>query len=158
MPTSVVRVSFMAPSLRVRALRGYVRFRNRGREDSVNRDERRARGDEWWAPWKEATNAIGLLGIYARPARAGAVSWPLRSTLHEKGNDMKSKTLLLVGAAAVWCLAVSAALAEGTKGASDDRAAAGAHEAKGLKGEERQKALDECLKEEHGNGNGNGHG
>ena len=70
---------------------------------------------------------------------------------------MKSKTLLLVGAAAVWCLAVSAALAEGTKDGADDRAAACAREAKGLKGEERQKALDLCLKQEHGNGNGNGH-
>ena len=70
---------------------------------------------------------------------------------------MKSKTLLLVGAAAVWCLAVSAALAEGTKGAADERTAACTREAKGLKGEERQKALDECLKKDHGNGNGHGH-
>jgi hypothetical protein len=69
---------------------------------------------------------------------------------------MKSKTLLLVGAAAVWCLAVSAALAEGTK-TQDERAAACAHEARALKGEERQKALEECLKQEHGNGNGGGH-
>ena len=71
---------------------------------------------------------------------------------------MKSKTLLLVGAAAVWCLAVTAALAEGTKGHADDRAAACASEAKALKGEERQKALAECAKHENGHdGNGNGH-
>ena len=63
---------------------------------------------------------------------------------------MKAKTLWLAGAAAVWCLAVSAAVAEGTK---EERAAACAREAKGLKGEEREEAIDACLKA----GNGNGH-
>ena len=62
---------------------------------------------------------------------------------------MKSRTLWLVGAAAVWCLAVSTvAAAEGTKG---ERAADCVAEAKGLKGEERERALEACLKE------GNGH-
>ena len=75
---------------------------------------------------------------------------------------MKSKTFWLLGAAAVWCLAVTAALAEGTK---EETAAACAREAKGLKGEERKEAIEACLKShehahEHvanGNGNGNAH-
>jgi hypothetical protein len=66
---------------------------------------------------------------------------------------MKSKTYWLMGAAAVWCFAVTAALAEGTKG--DDTGAACAREAKGLKGEERKEAIEACLKShEHSNGNG----
>ena len=63
---------------------------------------------------------------------------------------MKSRTLWLVGAAAVWCLAVTTAAAEGTKA---DRGADCAAEARGLKGEERERALSACLKE----GNENGH-
>jgi hypothetical protein len=66
---------------------------------------------------------------------------------------MKSRTYWLVGAAAVWCLAVTAAVAEGTKEHVDDRTAACAREAKGLKGEERHKAVADCLKA----GNGGGH-
>jgi hypothetical protein len=65
---------------------------------------------------------------------------------------MKSRTFWLVGAATVWCLAVTAALAEGTKGQVDDRTAACARDAKGLKGEERQKAVEDCLKTANGNG------
>ena len=67
---------------------------------------------------------------------------------------MRSRTFWLVGAATVWCLAVTAALAEGTKGG--DHSATCAREVKGMKGEERQKALDACLKS-HGESNGNGH-
>ena len=73
---------------------------------------------------------------------------------------MKSKTFWLLGAAAVWCFAVTAALAEGTK---EDTAAACAREAKGLKGEERKEAIEACLKShEHSHdqvaaSNGNGH-
>ena len=59
---------------------------------------------------------------------------------------MKSKTLWLVGAAAVWCLTVTAAVAEGTKEAC-------VREAKVLKGEERELALAACGKA----GNGSGH-
>src|SRR6185295_19393280 len=73
---------------------------------------------------------------------------------------MKSRTFWLMGAATVWCLVVTAALAEGTPKApgDDDHAAACAREAKGLKGEERQRAIDECLLSHgHANGNGNGH-
>ena len=66
---------------------------------------------------------------------------------------MKSKTYWLVGAAAVWCLAVTAAVADDTKAEE----AACAREAKGLKGEERQKAIDACLKSDRHASNGNGH-
>jgi hypothetical protein len=71
---------------------------------------------------------------------------------------MKSRTYWLVGAATVWCLAVTAALADGAKAQGDDPAAACAREVKGMKGEERQKGLEACLKS-HGvtHGNGNGH-
>ncbi len=62
-----------------------------------------------------------------------------------KGNDMKSKTLWLVGAVAVWCLTVTAAVAEGTKEAC-------VREAKALKGEEREEALAACNKAANGNG------
>ena len=61
-----------------------------------------------------------------------------------KGNGMKTKTLWLVGAAAVWCLAVTTVAAEGGKA---DRTAECAAEAKGLKGEERERSIDACLKE-----------
>jgi hypothetical protein len=60
---------------------------------------------------------------------------------------MKSKTLWLVGAAAVWCAVASTAAAEGTK---VERGADCASETKGLKGEERERALNECLKEGEG--------
>ena len=66
---------------------------------------------------------------------------------------MKSKTYWMMGAAAVWCLAVTAALAD-TKG--DDTAAACAREAKGLKGEERKEAIEACL-QSHAHSNGSGH-
>lgn len=61
---------------------------------------------------------------------------------------MKSKTLWLVGAAAVWCLAVTTAAAEGTKA---DRVAECTAEARALKGEERERALAAC---KEGNENG----
>ena len=70
---------------------------------------------------------------------------------------MKSRTFWLVGAAAVWCLAVTAALAEGTKAQGDEHTAACVREAKGLKGEERQKALDACYRAHDHQANGNGH-
>ena len=60
---------------------------------------------------------------------------------------MKTKTLWLVAAAAVWCLAASTVVAA----PKEDRAAECAAEAKGLKGEERERAVEACLKE------GNGH-
>jgi hypothetical protein len=60
---------------------------------------------------------------------------------------MKAKTFWMVGAAAVWCLAVTAAVAEGTR---DERAATCAKEAKGLKGEEREQAVNACLKAGNG--------
>jgi hypothetical protein len=62
------------------------------------------------------------------------------------GNGMKTKTLLLVGAAAVWCVAVSAALAEGPKAHGDEAEAACIQAAKKLKGEERDKAVAACEK------------
>lgn len=62
---------------------------------------------------------------------------------------MKSKTLWLVGAAAVWCAMASTAAAEGTRPA---RGAECAAEAKALKGEERERALSACLREEGGTG------
>jgi hypothetical protein len=62
---------------------------------------------------------------------------------------MKSKRLWLVGAAAVWCAVASTAAAEGTKPA---RSADCTAETKGLKGEERERALGECLKEGEGTG------
>ena len=60
---------------------------------------------------------------------------------------MKSKFVWLMGCALVWTISVTAALAESDKRASSaDRAASCARDAKGLKGEEHQKAVDECLK------------
>ena len=58
---------------------------------------------------------------------------------------MKSKTLWLVGAAAVWCLAVTTAAAEGTKA---ERGSDCVAEAKALKGAERERALEACDKDE----------
>jgi hypothetical protein len=57
---------------------------------------------------------------------------------------MKSKTLWLAGAAAVWCLAVTTAAAEGAK---SERGPDCAAEAKALKGAERERALEACLKD-----------
>jgi hypothetical protein len=55
---------------------------------------------------------------------------------------MKSKTLWLVGAAAVWCLAVTTAVAaEGTRADRESECAAAA---RSLKGEERERALSAC--------------
>ena len=65
---------------------------------------------------------------------------------------MKSKTLWLVGAAAVWCAVASTAAADDTR---TDRSAECAAETKGLKGEERERALNACLKD--GEGGGAGH-
>lgn len=60
---------------------------------------------------------------------------------------MKSRTLWLVGAAAVWCVAVTAALAEGAaKETAHEQEAACMQSAKKLKGEERDKAIAECDK------------
>ena len=64
---------------------------------------------------------------------------------------MKSKTLWLVGAAAVWCLAVTTAAAEGTKA---ERGADCIAEARALKGAERERALEAC---KEGEGSGAGH-
>ena len=61
------------------------------------------------------------------------------------GEDMKSKTLWLVGAAAVWCAVASTAAAETAQSARNAECAA---ETKGLKGAERERALSACLKEE----------
>jgi hypothetical protein len=60
---------------------------------------------------------------------------------------VKSKLVWLIGCAVVWTISVTAALAEGDKRvASADKAASCAREAKGLKGEEHQKAVGECMK------------
>lgn len=60
---------------------------------------------------------------------------------------MRSKVLWLVGCAVVWTLSVTAALAEGEKRtASADKASICAREAKGLKGDEHQKAVGLCMK------------
>ena len=59
---------------------------------------------------------------------------------------MKTKTLLLVGAAAVWCVAVTTALAEGSRDTSEEAEAACVQAAKKLKGDERDKALAACEK------------
>ena len=62
---------------------------------------------------------------------------------------MKSRTLWLVGAAAVWCAVASTAAAEGTRA---ERGADCSAETKGLKGEERERALAACQKEHEGEG------
>ena len=68
---------------------------------------------------------------------------------------MRSKMLWLVGCAVVWALSVTAALAEGDRRAGvDDRTASCAREAKGLKGEERERFVGECVKGPAGNGHG----
>jgi hypothetical protein len=76
-------------------------------------------------------------------AARGLMGAPINS--HAKGNGMKTKTWWLVGAAAVWCVAVTAALAEGTRSRAEGEAAC-VQEAKKLKGEERDKALAACEK------------
>jgi hypothetical protein len=64
---------------------------------------------------------------------------------------MKSKTLWLVGAAAVWCLAMTTAAAQGAK---SERGADCVAEAKSLKGAERERALEAC---KEGEGHGTSH-
>lgn len=60
---------------------------------------------------------------------------------------MKSKTVWLIGCVVVWGLSVTAALAESAKHVADaDRTAACTREAKGLKGEDHERAVSECLK------------
>jgi hypothetical protein len=55
--------------------------------------------------------------------------------------------LWLVGCAVVWALSVTAALAQEKRVAeADHRVAACAQEAKGLMGEERERAITACLK------------
>ena len=65
---------------------------------------------------------------------------------------MRSKMVWLVGCAVVWALSVTAALAQGGRQAAavDDRTATCAREAKGLKGEERERFLSECLRNASG--------
>jgi len=64
---------------------------------------------------------------------------------------VRSKVLWLAGCAVVWTLSVTAALAEGEKRtASADKAASCAREAKGLKGEDHQKAVGDCMKDREG--------
>jgi len=70
---------------------------------------------------------------------------------------VRSKTMLLVGCAVVWALSVTAALAEGEKRvASAERVATCAKEARGLKGEELDRVVSECLKDAE-NPHGTGH-
>jgi hypothetical protein len=61
---------------------------------------------------------------------------------------MKSKTLWLVGAAAVWCLAVTTSVA--AQGTKSERGADCIAEAKALKGAERERALEACKEGEGG--------
>jgi len=63
---------------------------------------------------------------------------------------VRSKVLWLVGCAVVWALSVTAALAQDKRG-EDHRAASCAQEAKGLKGEERERFVAACEKG-HANG------
>jgi psiF repeat len=66
---------------------------------------------------------------------------------------MKQRMVWLVGCAVVWAVSVTAALAEsGKRVASAERAELCAHEAKGLKGEEHQRVVTECVKEAEGGG------
>jgi hypothetical protein len=65
----------------------------------------------------------------------------------KEGRKVKSKTVWLIGCVVVWGLSVTAALAEGGKQVAEaDRTAACAREAKGLKGEDHERAVSECLK------------
>jgi hypothetical protein len=57
---------------------------------------------------------------------------------------MKTKTWWLVGAAAVWCVAATAVVAEGTKSRAEEAEATCVQAAKKLKGEERDKAVAAC--------------
>lgn len=60
---------------------------------------------------------------------------------------MKSKTVWLIGCVVVWGLSVTAALAEGDKHvANADRVSICAKEARGLKGDDQERVLTECLK------------
>ena len=71
---------------------------------------------------------------------------------------MKSRFVWLIGCAVVWSLSVTAALAEGTKRvAQSDRTASCAHEAKGLKGDEHHRFVNDCLKRAEGNGHDGAH-
>jgi hypothetical protein len=116
----------------------YAEFRIRARDNSVNGDGRRAFDDERTA--KSSSSHSGFRLARAPVAESHGVSDQLAM-----GEQMKSKTLWLVGAAAVWCAMASTAAAEGTKAA---RSAECAAQAQGLKGEERERAISACLKEE----------
>jgi len=60
---------------------------------------------------------------------------------------VRTKMLWLVGCAVVWALSVTAALAQDRRGADAElRAASCSHEARALKGEERERAIAACLK------------
>ena len=66
---------------------------------------------------------------------------------------MRSRFVWLIGCAVVWALSVTAALAEGDKRTEPgDRAASCARDAKGLKGEEHQRYVSDCLKGHEGTG------
>ena len=54
--------------------------------------------------------------------------------------------LWLVGCAVVWALSVTAALAQDKRATAEQHAATCAHDAKGLKGEERERFLATCVK------------
>jgi hypothetical protein len=71
----------------------------------------------------------------------------LREANSKEGRKVKTKTVWLIGCVVVWGLSVTAALAESAKHVADaDRAAACSREAKGLKGEDYERAVSECLK------------
>jgi hypothetical protein len=124
----------------------YAEFRIGVREDSVNGDGRAAFDDERQAKSSSSRSQFRLAcGLLVESHGA--------SDQLAMGEQMKSKTLWLVGAAAVWCAVASTAAAEATR---SGRSAECAAETKGLKGEERERALNACLKEE-GDGQGNGH-
>jgi hypothetical protein len=97
--------------------------------------------------WRNRHRAVRDFGSRARlPRRLMASPINLRW-----GKPMKSRTLWLVGAAAVWCAMASTAAAEGTRA---ERGADCSVETKGLKGEERERALTACQKEHEGEGDG----
>ena len=69
-----------------------------------------------------------------------------RFNIHPKEANVKAKMTWLMACALVWSLSVAAALADEGRPADGDRAASCAREAKGLKGEEHTRAVNECVR------------
>jgi hypothetical protein len=113
---------------------------NSGREDSGFGDERRAAADEGRDFAHEFFLRFSLAA--RRAARFDGVAFQLTCRRRE---EVRSRFVWLIGCAVVWAVSVTVALAEDKRVDPAEHAASCAREAKGLKGEEHQRSLSECL-------------